>query len=202
MSSASVLHRTERTTALVGCILLITIVLASCTRQEPLPRLYPVPDTALVDQDGRDVHLSEYNGYVTVYAFIFTNCAGICPLMTQKMRSIVKEVDPDAPVRFVSISVDPVRDTPEALRAYAERVGRDPRWKFLRGEGDTVIDLSQKGFKLAAGMEIESGAEPILHSPRFVLVDRTGMIRGYYDSLASEDVEKLERHIKALVREV
>lgn len=184
-----------------AALLLLVVLIAGCARQEPLPKLFPVPDTALVDQDGRDVRLSQYNGNVTVYTFIFTNCAGICPLMTQKMRALVRDVDPEQPVRFVSISVDPVRDTPEALRAYAERIGRDPRWTFLRGEGDTVIDLSQKGFKLAAGMEVESGAEPILHSPRFVLVDRTGMIRGYYDSLISGEVEKLEGDIAMLVRE-
>jgi protein SCO1/2 len=104
-------------------------------------------------------------------------------------------------VRFISISVDPERDSPEVLRKYAERAGKDPRWIYLRADSSTVIDLSQKGFKLAAGSSVEPGAEEILHSPRFVLVDKQGMIRGYYDSTTSEDLEKLRRHIAMLVRE-
>lgn len=180
---------------------LLLIFLAACAREEPLPKLYPVPDTRMVDQNGKDMTLAELHGSVTVYNFIFTNCAGICPLMTQKMRSLVRDIDPDVPVRFVSISVDPERDTPEVLRAYAERAGTDPRWIYLRADGETVIDLSQKGFKLAAGTSVEPGAEEILHSPRFVLVDRESMIRGYYDSTSSESLEELRRDIVRLAKE-
>ena len=179
----------------------IFVLLAACAREEPLPKLYPVPDTRMVDQDGSEMMLAELNGSVTVYNFIFTNCAGICPLMTQKMRALVRDIDPELPVRFVSISVDPERDTPEALREYAEKVGKDPRWVYLRADGDTVIELSQKGFKLAAGTSVEPGAEPILHSPRFVLVDREGMIRGYYDSASRESLDQLRRDIEILVKE-
>ena len=54
-------------------------------------------------------------------------------------------------MRFVSISVDPIRDTPEVLRGYAMYARNDPRWMFLTGDRKTIVDLSVKGFKLAAG---------------------------------------------------
>ncbi|MGZ5455354.1 MAG: SCO family protein [Thermoanaerobaculia bacterium] len=67
------------------------------------------------------------------------------------MRALTPMVDKDAPVRFVSISVDPARDTPAVLSQYAARVRNDPRWTFLTGDRDAIVDLSVKGFKLSAG---------------------------------------------------
>src|SRR5690349_21412364 len=97
-----------RLSRLLPVLLLLAV---SCQQPKPeLPKLYPVPNTQLIDETGRAVQLDAMKGHVTVYNFIFTNCAAICPIMTNNMRAVTPKIDKDAPVRFVSISVDPVRD--------------------------------------------------------------------------------------------
>jgi protein SCO1 len=169
------------------------LLVAACQPKLDLPKLFPVPATTLVDERGRSVNLDALKGNVVVYDFIFTSCTGTCPIMTNNMRALTPKVDKDAPVRFVSITVDPARDTPAVLSRYAARVRNDPRWTFLTGDRDTIVDLSVKGFKLTAGDPMPGG-EPLLHSSKFAVADKQGMIRGYYDATdgtVPEDVAKV-----------
>lgn len=180
---------------------LALLAVAACARQPELPRLFPVPDAALVDESGRPFRLGSLKGKVVVYDFIFTNCAGTCPIMTSQMRKLTRMVDADAPVRFVSISVDPARDTPQVLQTYAARHRNDPRWTFLTGDRETIIRLSVEGFKLAAGDAVPSGAEPILHSSKFAVADKTGTIREYYGSTDGDAPDHVAATVRALLRE-
>ena len=66
--------------------------LVGCHHQSDLPRLFPVPNTALVDENAKPVRLDANRGYVTVYDFIFTNCSGTCPMMTATMRRLTTKV--------------------------------------------------------------------------------------------------------------
>ena len=98
-----------------------------------LPRLFEVPNASLISDASKPYELRANKGYVTVYDFIFTNCAASCPVMTGTLRRITAKIPKDAPVRFVSTSVEPARDTPPVLAEYAKRVRNDPRWLFLPG---------------------------------------------------------------------
>ena len=175
-------------------------LLLGCHSGSDLPQLFPVPNASLVDETGRAVTLDSMKGSVTVYDFIFTNCSGTCPMMTANMRALTKKVDQDAPVKFVSISVDPVRDTPEVLAEYAKRVRNDDRWIFLTGDRDAIVKLSVEGFKLAAG-DPAPGGEALLHSSKFAVADRTGMIRQYYGGTDGDAAEKVSATIEELLRE-
>jgi len=132
-----------------------------------------------------------------VYDFIFTNCAGTCPMMTSTMRRITSKIEKDALVRFVSISVDPQRDTPAALRGYAAKVRNDPRWVLLTGDAKTITDLSVNGFKLAAG----GSTTEILHSSKFAIADKHGMIRDYYGGTSDDAVAHVTAAVNDLLRE-
>lgn len=180
--------------------LLLALALLACQPKLDLPSLFPVPDTKLVDETGRSVGLSEMKGSVTVYDFIFTSCTGICPIMSNNMRALAAKIDSNAPVRFVSISVDPARDTPEVLAKYAARVRNDSRWTFLTGERDAIVDLSVKGFKLTAGDPMPGG-EPLLHSSKFAVADKNGVIRGYYDATDGNVPEEVARVVEQLLAE-
>ncbi len=160
-----------------------------------------MPNAQLVAETGKPIRLDAMKGHVTVYDFIFTNCAGTCPMMTATMRRITQKIDKDAPVRFVSISVDPQRDTPAALQKYAAKVRNDPRWMFLTGEEKTIIDLSVNGFKLAAGGSAPNGAEPLLHSSKFAIADKEGVIRDYYGATNDDAVEHVAGVVSDLLRE-
>lgn len=139
-------------------------------------------------------------GQVSIYDFIFTSCAGSCPLMTQAMQGVVRDFSPDQKIHFVSISVDPRRDTPAVLTDYAKKWGADPRWIFLTGDLDTISALAVKGFKLAA-TQPGPGAEELLHSSKFVLVDQKGFVRGYYDSTEAASIASLKADARRLVVE-
>ena len=181
--------------------LALVLVVAGCAETaEPLPVLYAVPDVSLVADDGNPLGTADLRGSVVVYSFIFTRCGATCPMMTRAMKKLTTRFDDEAPIRFVSVSVDPAHDTPEVLRAYAANHREDDRWVFLTGEREDVIGLSIDGFKLAAG-EAGQGLEPILHSTKFILVDREGQIRAYYDGGDPEELETLERDANRLLRE-
>jgi len=181
---------------------LIAVLFLSCHHQSDLPKLFPVPDTQLVSEAGKPVNLAEMKGSVTVYDFIFTNCAGSCPVMTGEMRKLTKKVDADAPVRFVSISVDPVRDTPPVLQDYANKVRNDPRWVFLTSpDKETIVRLSVDGFKLAAGGTTKTAAEPLLHSSKFAIADKQGVIREYYGGTDGDAADHVAATIADLLRE-
>ncbi len=197
-------HRTPRSarrlfmTSNVYLIVAMALLAASCSHQSDLPKLFHVPNATLVSEAKKPLQLDAMKGNVTVYDFIFTNCAGTCPMMTATMRRITSKIDKDAPVRFVSISVDPQRDTPEKLRSYASKVRNDPRWVFLTGDTKTITDLSINGFKLAA-----SGAtsEAVLHSSKFAIADKHGVIRDYYGATSDDSVEHVTGVVHDLLRE-
>ena len=180
--------------------LLLAFALAACQPKLDLPQLFPVPATPLVSEKGEAVNLDALKGNVVVYDFIFTSCTGTCPIMTNNMRALTPLVDKDAPVRFVSITVDPARDTPAVLSQYAERVRNDPRWMFLTGDRNAIVDLSVKGFKLTAGDPMPGG-EPLLHSSKFAVADKQGMIRGYYDATDGTAPEEVARAVEQLLDE-
>ena len=182
--------------------LLIACLCIACHHQSDLPRLFPVPDTQLISESGKPVNLAEMKGNVTVYDFIFTNCAGSCPVMTGEMRKLTKKVDKDAPVRFVSISVDPTRDTPAVLQDYANKVRNDQRWVFLTSpDKQTIIHLSVDGFKLAAGGAAKTIEEPLLHSSKFAIADRQGVIREYYGATDGDAADHVAATVQDLLRE-
>jgi protein SCO1/2 len=172
----------------------------ACQPKPELPKLFPVPDVKLVDETGRAVSLGSMKGKVTVYDFIFTNCVGSCPIMTNNMRALTPKVEKDAPVRFVSISVDPTRDTPAVLAAYAKRTRNDPRWTFLTGNRDDIVKLSVQGFKLSAGDPMPGG-EALLHSSKFAVADKNGVIRGYYDAADGTVPDQVAAVVAQLVDE-
>ena len=183
-------------------LLALALLAAACSHESDLPHLFAVPNAALVDENAKPVRLGANRGYVTVYDFIFTNCAASCPMMTATMRRLTTKVGKDAKVRFVSISVDPQRDTPAVLRGYAAKVRNDPRWLFLTGDRDAIVDLSVNGFKLAAAAGTpQPGEEPLLHSVKFAVADKDGVIRDYYGATNDDAVEHVASVIDDLLRE-
>ena len=166
----------------------------------PLSRMavhHQLPDFNLTNQRGHAMSLSDLSGKVWVADFIFTSCPTICPPMTDEMVRLQNEFASESELRFVSFSVDPERDTPAVLSRYADDFGVDgSRWAFLTGEKTSIYQLAHDGFNLATGHQ---GSE-ILHSTRFVLVDRQGKVRGYYDSRSKANLQRLRRDIKTLLR--
>jgi cytochrome oxidase Cu insertion factor (SCO1/SenC/PrrC family) len=166
----------------------------------PLPSYGTVPKFQLVNQDVQPFGSEQLSGKIWIADFIFTSCAGPCPIISTRMSELQKPLE-KSDVHLVSVSVDPEKDTPEVLRAYADKLRKQPdRWDFLTGPRAAIYSLSKDGFKLGISDGSEEEGVPI-HSTRFVLVDRRGIIRGYYDALAPDAVTKLLADTNHLLRE-
>lgn len=168
------------------------IQLASRSVSE-LPVLGELPDFTLTAHTGEPFGREDLAGEIVILEFMFTSCPDACPLMDRQLREIYHATEGAENVRLVSITVDPERDTQEVLAAYARDLGvDDERWVFLRGAVEDVRRISVEGLKL--GM----GELPAAHPTRFVLADREGRIRGYYDALDAASVKMLKTHLRRL----
>ena len=169
-------------------------------RRPGLPILGTVPDFSLTNRDGRTVRRADLAGAPWVADFIFTRCGASCPMMSQRMARLIRDLSPRVPARFVSFTVDPEYDRPAVLESYAGSFSAPESWLFLTGGTEEMHRLSREGFKLAvdASGNPVNPEEPILHSTRFVLVDREGRIRGYYEAFDEESTQKLVRDLAAL----
>lgn len=157
------------------------------------------PQFQFTDQNGKSVSTEDLKGKIWVANFIFTRCAGPCPVMTSRMLALNQSLgDKVKDVELITITVDPEYDTPEVLKKYSERVGSSERWRFLTGPKDKVEETITKGFLQALAKE-ESGMP--IHSTRFILVDRDGWMRGFQDGNDEEVVQKLLMDIGEILRE-
>ncbi len=173
----------------------------------PPPKLSYLPGFVLTNHDGREVTLADLSTAPWVADFIFTRCPGPCLKMSQEMAALGRALPPE--VRRVSFTVDPDYDTPQVLAEYAARFRAADDWLFLTGSREAIWELSADGFKLAVAPATDEAPPeaaaneqgPIVHSTRFVLVDRDGAIRGYYDAFEPLEVHRLLADLQAVLAE-
>lgn len=162
-------------------------------------RIAPVPAFELKDENAQAVTQANLLGKPWVAAFIFTNCQGACPSMSGHMAALQKKIE-NKDVKLVSFTLDPERDTPEVLKAYAKSFDADPtRWFFLRGGYEQMQSLA-KDMKIATADALP-GSDQILHSSKFLLVDKTNTIRSIYDGTSSATLDTLAKDAETLARE-
>jgi protein SCO1 len=166
-----------------------------------LPVIRSAPDIALRDAGDRPVALSRLRGDIVLVNFIYTTCTTTCPLLTQRMAILAERLKkaglwPDR-VSFVSVTVDPERDSAAALSDYAGRFNAvDPAWHFLRDTPQrlqAVLDAYDEWTRPLPGGEID-------HPARLYLIDRRGAIREIY-ALAFFDERQALIDIKTLIEE-
>ena len=171
------------------------LILPGCARRPELPVIGSVPPFTLTSQNGSPFDSRTLAGKVWIADFIFTNCTGPCPRMTSQMKRVQKAYAGNPDVKLVSITVDPARDTPQALAAYAAQfnAGLD-QWTFLTGDIPTLHHLSRDVFMLG-----NVDGKTFDHSTRFMLVDRSGQIRGAYVTADADAIPRLIGDIKSLL---
>lgn len=180
------------TSALLGAL-----VLAGCGGKPPLPAYGVVPDFTLTDQAGAAFQsTAKLSKKIWIADFIFTNCPGPCPRMSSQMHQVQEALNGNDGVRFVSFTVDPARDTPTVLAAYAKHFEADPaKWYFLTGTEADLNRMSRGVFMLG---NVDGSLE---HSTRFALIDGSGRIRGYYLTSDADAIPTLIADAKRLLKE-
>jgi protein SCO1/2 len=186
--------------AIAGGLLLLRYAEVKALRQRPLAAYGLLPSFQLTNQDGQSYGSDQLAGRIWIADFVFTSCPGPCPIISSRMSELQKPLR-DTDVHLISFTVDPDKDTPAVLRDYAGRLhAQAGRWDFLTGSKQAIYDISRNGFKLGISDGSEELGVPV-HSTRMVLVDRKGMIRGYYDALAPDGVNKVLADASHLLRE-
>lgn len=175
-------------------------------RSTPPPKLGALPEFTFTRQDGQPWGTKQLHGRPFIANFIFTRCPTVCPVFTQKMARVQERTAELGPrLQLVSFSVDPAYDTPERLAEYGQKYRADfARWSFLTGDYAQLKSTIVQGFKISMGREPGAAEDDLLsifHGTHFVLVDRTGEIRGYYDSADPEATERLEADAQRLTRD-
>jgi cytochrome oxidase Cu insertion factor (SCO1/SenC/PrrC family) len=133
----------------LGLYLRVGVESVSWRAGNDLPRLWAVPDFALIERSGRSVTRADLLGKVWIASVIFTRCVEECPLVSGHMARLQDVLTAEPDVRLVSITVDPAYDTPEVLTRYAQSFAAQPqRWFFLTGDKATIYRLVREGFRL------------------------------------------------------
>jgi protein SCO1/2 len=172
---------------------LALLSLASCASRPDLPTLGSIAPFKLTEHTNRQFDSAALNGKVWIADFMFTTCPGPCPRMSSQMHQVQMALEGQG-IQLVSFTVDPEHDTPEALAAYAQRFKAAPGvWHFLTGEKADLNHLAKDVFKLGV---VDGSLE---HSTRFVLVDRTGQMRGYYLTSDANAIPRLIEDARALL---
>ena len=158
-----------------------------------------VPEFAFLNQDSIIISNEDFNKKVYVAEFFFTSCPSICPIMNKNMKRIENRFGKRQDFGIASFSIDPIKDTPSVLKAYAETYDVfSQNWHFLTGEKDKIYNLANEGFNIFASVNprVAGGFE---HQGYFALIDKNGFIRCrsdqfgnpivYYMGIDEQDVE-------------
>ncbi|MBL7696764.1 MAG: SCO family protein [Chitinophagaceae bacterium] len=170
---------------------------------------HKINNVTLVNQLGDTVSLDDISGSIIIADFFFTRCPTICPTLTRnmkelqdamKMKDARRRIDSGF-VRFISFSVDPERDSVEALKKYADKYGvNHDTWWFLTGEKKRIYDFALNELKL--GLQDGEGVDSnFIHTQKFVLMDKDRVVRGYYNGLDSTAMSKLAEDLTLLMLE-
>jgi len=190
----------------VALLFLLGLFVLGCSKRSAadVPVLGQLPEFSLVDQNEHAFVRESMEGNLWVSAFVFTHCRSTCPRITAHMKGLQSRLSDVPSAHFVSVSVDPRNDTPEVIKAYMTKNGLDEtNWRFVTGEEEAIRHVVVDGFRVGLGDEDSkaAGAEDIMHSNSFVLVDDKAQLRGYYRA-NNDGIGDLERDLRALASAV
>lgn len=162
-----------------------------------------IPPFKLIDQDGKTVDQSIVKNKIYVADFFFTRCGTICPRISSQLTRVQDIFRNNPDIVFLSHTVDPEHDRPAQLKAYATKYEAIAgKWYFLTGSKTDIYDLAMHGYYLPtvdAGVKEGKPDETFIHSEKLVLVDKQGIVRGFYDGTDKEDVDRLVLEIRILL---
>ena len=160
---------------------------------------HTLPDFKLTDQNGNTVSGKTFTKKIIIANFFYTHCRGVCDEMNKNISLLAANYASSKMVDFVSISVDPERDSVKALKQYADAIApSSAKWLFLTGDATAVYTLAHNGFLVNA---LQTGKNDFIYSDKLILIDEDRRIRGYYAGASTTEVTKLNDEIKVLIKE-
>lgn len=164
-------------------------------------KYHKIADFSLINQNGDTITQATYKDKIYVADFFFTTCQTICPIMTDNMVDIQKEIKNDEEVMLLSHSVTPQIDSVAQLKRYAIKKGViDSKWNLVTGDKGEIYRLARKSYLAVKddGMPDDYG---MVHTENFMLIDKKRQIRGYYDGTKKDEIKRLLKDLKTLKKE-
>ncbi len=159
---------------------------------------------SFINQDGKTITSDDVKGKICVVEYFYATCKGICPKMNENLASVYTAFKGNKNVMILSHTVDPLKDTVGALKAYSMRFGADAnQWMFLTGDKKQLYDMARYSYLINAedtanGVTI---TDDFIHDKHYTLVDGFGRVRGFYDGTNMDEVNKLIADIRLLMTE-
>ena len=154
-------------------------------------------------QDGQNITEKDVAGKVYAAEFFFTTCEGICPKMNRNMKRVFDQFKNEKDFLILSHTVDPETDSVGRLKIYADSLEADIKsWWFLTGSKDSLYKTARESYILDDPKNNATNIdEQFRHTQFFALVDKIGQVRGIYDGLKKDEINKLITDIKDLLNE-
>lgn len=169
-------------------VFLFFFAFAGCSQKPPVIHDLSKADYTLIDQDSSVVHFpKDFKGKTVVLGFIYTHCPDICPMTTNNIYLVEKELNKEniGDVAYVDISFDPERDTPKVLKEYAGVRGiKTNNFHFLTGSKDVIKSLLKECnvYAMPGDTTVIDGDTTyyFIHTDRISVMDPDGKIRAEY----------------------
>ncbi|MFK7783152.1 SCO family protein [Psychroserpens sp.] len=163
-------------------------------------KYHTIADFELINQNGKIITQDTYKDKIYVADFFFTTCQTICPIMTDQMHRIQKDILNDDDVMLLSHSVTPEIDSVEQLKHYAIEKGvNDSKWNLVTGDRKQIYDLARKSYLVVKHDDSEDYG--MVHTENFALIDKNKQIRGIYNGISPTSIDSLLLDIKRLKKE-
>ena len=190
-------------------LLILLLVLSCQSTKNELPilsytintegekEIYSITYSEFINQDKQEISAASLKDNVMIANFFFTRCPSICPPMRSQLIIVAETFKDEDAVLLISHTIDPINDTVEVLKDYSENTGiTSHKWQFLRSTEQNTKALAKQ--YMTNFRPNEDGTE-FYHSSYVALLDKQQRIRGFYNILVTEDVERLVNDTKALL---
>ena len=169
-----------------------------------LPTVSYVKPFYFTNQDGKTVDEDDLKGKVTVVEYFFTTCKGICPKMNKSLQKIYGEYKNEPDFLILAHTVQPEKDSVARLKFYADSMKIDTKkWVLVTGRKDSLYKAARSSYLLDdPANSVEKLEDQFIHTQFLALVDKGGNVRGgVYDALKKDEMKKLSKDIKGLLKE-
>lgn len=171
------------------------------TTIQHVKKYHKIADFSLINQNGKTITQEDYKDKIYIADFFFTTCPTICPIMTDHMYQIQKEILDDDEVMLLSHSVTPKIDSVAQLKRYALQKGvNDKKWNLVTGDKKQIYELARKSY-FAVLTDGNGDEYDMIHTENFMLIDKERRIRNYYDGTDPEAIQQLLEDLKTLKKE-
>ncbi|MGG0575356.1 SCO family protein [Priestia aryabhattai] len=185
---------------LVFIVTILLLALSACDKDVKDPLNYKMNTFSYQDQNQQEYGLNELKGKVWVADFIFTSCTTVCPPMTAHMTKLQEEVKKSGikNIEFVSFSVDPQNDSPQALKQYVKKFnGNLENWHLLTGYSQKQIkSFAMNNFKVF--VQKPKDTDQIIHGTSFYLINQEGVVKKDYNGVSDVPYAQIIEDIKIL----